>query len=167
MFSDEGVGAHLSRLLKRKYRFSSLEHTIDILDGGTLAQLLTPVIAQYDYCIIFDCLNADNAEVGDVFFFDYEDMPRGVNWQGSAHEAETLQTLAMMDLLGDRPPVKIIGAIPARVEGTTLKLTETMRKSAIVMERAAIKHLTELGFQIEAIEPDLTIQRVADEFGQN
>jgi hydrogenase maturation protease len=166
MFSDEGVGAHLSRLLKRKYRFSSAEHTIEIVDGGTLAQLLTPIIAQNDYAIIFDCISADNAAVGEVYFFDYEDMPRNVNWQGSAHEVEMLQTLAMMDMLGDRPRTKIIGVIPERIEATTLELSESVQQGAIVMEKTAIKHLREIGFSVEEIEPNLTIAQVAREFGQ-
>ncbi|MDR1911745.1 MAG: HyaD/HybD family hydrogenase maturation endopeptidase [Helicobacteraceae bacterium] len=166
MFSDEGVGAHLSRLLKQKYRFSSVNHTIDIADGGTLAQLLAPLIAAYDYLIIFDCVCADNGEVGDVYFFDYKDMPNGVNWQGSAHEVEMLQTLSMMDLLGDRPTTKIIGVVPQIVEGTTLTMSEAIQNSAIVMEKTAIKHLEELGFLVETIDPNITIQQVADNFGK-
>jgi hydrogenase maturation protease len=166
MFSDEGVGVHLSRLIKRKYRFVSAEHTIEIIDGGTLAQLLTPIIAQYDYCVIFDCVSADNAAIGDVFFFDYEDMPRGVRWQGSAHEVEMLQTLAMMDLLGDRPKTKIIGIIPRVVGGTTLQMTESTQKGAVLMEQTLITHLKELGVEAKIVDPDITIQQVADEFGR-
>jgi hydrogenase maturation protease len=167
MFSDEGVGAHLSRLLQRKYRFSSAEHTLKIVDGGTLAQLLTPIIAESDYAIIFDCISADDAAIGEVYFFDYEDMPRGVSWQGSAHEVEMLQTLSMMDLTGDRPRAKIIGVIPERIESTTLELSERVQKGAIIMEQTAIKHLAELGFTIETIEPNLTISQVAREFGRD
>jgi hydrogenase maturation protease len=166
MFSDEGIGVHLSRLLKRKYRFSSAEHTIEIVDGGTLAQLLTPIIAQFDYCLIFDCISADDADFGDVFFFDYEDMPRGVHWQGSAHEVEMLQTLAMMDMLGDRPRTKIIGIVPQVVGDTTLTMTESAKKGALVMEQTAIAHIKDLGVAVETIEPELTIQQVANEFGR-
>jgi hydrogenase maturation protease len=166
MFSDEGVGVHLSRLIKRKYRFASAEHSIDIIDGGTLAQRLTPIIVQYDYCVIFDCVSADNATVGDVFFFDYEDMPQGVCWQGSAHEVEMLQTLSMMDLLGDRPQTKIIGIIPQVVGGTTLQMTDSTQKGALVMEQALITHLKKLGVEVEIVDPNITIQQVADTFGQ-
>jgi hydrogenase maturation protease len=153
--------------LARKYRFRAAESEIDVIDGGTLAQTLTPIIAAHDYVVIFDCISADNGAIGDVYFFDYEDVPAGVNWQGSAHEVEMLQTLAMMDLVGDRPPVKIIGVIPERVGGATLQMTAPIQKSAIAMEKTALNHLTELGFSIETIEPTLTIQQVADAFGRD
>jgi hydrogenase maturation protease len=167
MFSDEGVGVHLSRLLQRKYHFVSAEHTIDIIDGGTLAQLLTPIIVRYDYCVIFDCISVDSGKAGDVYFFDYEDIPRGVNWHGSAHEVETLQTLAMMDLLGDRPRVKIVGVVPQRTDDTTLELSAVVQEGAVVMEKTAVKHLMELGFSVETLEPALTIARTAREFGRD
>jgi hydrogenase maturation protease len=165
MFADEGVGVHLCRLLSGKYRFSAADHTIEIVDGGTLAQLLSPIIAQFDYCVIFDCVAADGGKAGDVYFFDFTDIPNGVSYQGTAHEVEMLQTLAMMDLAGDRPPTKIIGIIPAAVEGTGLTMSEEVLKGAIVMEKVLVKHLTELGVNCEVIAPEISLQEVADQFG--
>ncbi|GHV07452.1 HybD peptidase [Campylobacterota bacterium] len=166
MFSDEGVGVHLCRLIREKYRFSSSEHTLEIIDGGTLAQLLTPIIAEFDYAIICDCISANDGNFGDVYFFDYESIPNHISWQSSAHEVEMLQTLAMMDLVGDRPMTKIVGIIPQVVGGTTLELTEPIQKGAMIMEKTVIKHLEELGFLVETINNNLTIQAIANHFGQ-
>ena len=161
MFSDEGVGVHLCRLVEQKYRFSSPEHTITFVDGGTLAQRLIPIIAEYEYLIVLDCVDAHDGEIGDVYFFDFENVPNTITWQGSAHEVEMLQTLTMMDMVGDRPPTKVVGIIPEVVDDTTLELTPAVLKGSSVMESVLLKHLVELGFSYQQIS-DIDIQSVAN-----
>ncbi len=161
MFSDEGVGVHLCRLVEQKYAFSSNEHMLTFVDGGTLAQRLIPIIAEYDYLIALDCVDANDGEIGDVYFFDFENVPNTISWQGSAHEVEMLQTLTMMDMMGDRPKTKVIGIIPEVVSDTTLKLTPAVLKGSLVMEDVLLKHLCELGFTYEQIG-SMNIQEVAD-----
>lgn len=161
MFSDEGVGVHLCHLAEEKYEFHSDEHTITFVDGGTLAQKLIPIIVEYDYLIMLDCVDANDGEIGDVYFFDFENVPDSISWQGSAHEVEMLQTLTMIDIVGDRPPTKIIGIIPEVVEATTLKLTKAVHKGSQLMEKILIEHLESLGFTVEK-KNDLDIQQVAD-----
>jgi len=161
MFSDEGVGVHLCRLMEEKYEFSSQEHTLDFIDGGTLAQRLIPIIVQYDYVIIFDCVNTNDGEVGDVYFFDFENVPDCITFQGSVHEVEMLQTLRMIDMLGDRPPTKIIGIIPEVVSETTLHLTDKLIAGTAIMEKVFLKHMDELGFKYR-IKQDIDIQSVAN-----
>ena len=161
MFSDEGVGVHLCRLVEQKYQFSSPEHTITFVDGGTLAQRLIPVIAEYEYLVVLDCVDAQDGKIGDVYFFDFENVPNTITWQGSAHEVEMLQTLTMMDLVGDRPTTKIIGIIPEVVDDTTLELTPAVLKGSVVMESVLLKHLVELGFTYEQMS-NIDIQSVAN-----
>lgn len=161
MFSDEGVGVHLCRLVEKKYAFSSSEHTLTFIDGGTLAERLIPIIVEYDYLIVLDCVDANDGEIGDVYFFDFENVPNSITWQGSVHEVEMLQTLSMMDLVGDRPPTKIVGIIPEVIEDTTLQLTDAVVKGSSVMESVLVKHLVELGFSYQQIS-DIDIQSVAN-----
>lgn len=161
MFSDEGVGVHLCRLVEKKYAFSSSEHTLTFIDGGTLAERLIPIIVEYDYLIVLDCVDANDGEIGDVYFFDFENVPNSITWQGSVHEVEMLQTLSMMDLVGDRPPTKIVGIIPEVIEDTTLQLTDAVVKGSSVMESVLLKHLVELGFLYQQIS-DIDIQSVAN-----
>jgi hydrogenase maturation protease len=162
MFSDEGVGVHLCRLVEQKYAFSSSEHSITFVDGGTLAERLIPIIVEYDYLIVLDCVDASDGQIGDVYFFDFENVPNSISFQGSAHEVEMLQTLTMMDMVGDRPPTKIIGVIPEVVADTTLKMTPAVIKGSHVMEKTLIKHLSELGFTCKQLS-DIDIQSVADQ----
>jgi len=146
LFGDEGIGVHLANLLDKKYEFDSDEHTVDIIDGGTLAQRLIPIITNYHYVIIIDCVNTVDGEIGDVFFFDFENVPDSITWQGSAHEVEMLQTLQMIDMAGDRPPTKIVGVVPFVIsENSTFELTDEIVKASVLMEKTIIDHLKTLG----------------------
>jgi hydrogenase maturation protease len=161
LFGDEGIGPHLANLLEEKYSFSSDEHSVDIIDGGTLAQRLIPIITEYDRVILIDCVNVDGAEVGDVYSFDFDKVPDYITWQGSAHEVEMLQTLQMIELMGDLPPVKIVGVIPYVIgEDSTFSLTDEVSKASITMERVLIDYLKSLDISVETRDENLKIADV-------
>ncbi|MBQ3675512.1 MAG: hydrogenase maturation protease, partial [Campylobacter sp.] len=68
MFSDEGIGVHFAKMLQKNYTFKSDEHSIEFIDGGTLANLLMPILAEFDEVLLIDCIDADGGEIGDVYF---------------------------------------------------------------------------------------------------
>ncbi len=159
--ADEGVGVHLCRTIEENYKFGSDGHTLDFIDGGTLAERLIPYIVEYDYMIVLDCVSVDGGKIGDVYFFDFDDVPDCISWQGSAHEVEMLQTLTMMDMVGDRPTTKIIGVIPEIISKTTLEMSQPVIDASFLMEKIFLKHVGELGFTYEKIS-NLHIQDVAN-----
>lgn len=162
LFGDEGIGVHLAHFLKRNYSFTSRDHSLEIIDGGTLAQGLIPLITSFDFVILLDCINADNAQIGDVFSFDFSAVPLNVNWQGTAHEVEMLQTLKMIEMLGDLPTIKIVATIPHILESdTTFELSSAIKNAALTMQNEVFKILESLGFGIEKIG-DLDLQEVAN-----
>lgn len=163
MFADEGIGVHFINLIQKNFKFSSDLHTIDFIDGGTLANFLSHVIVDYDHVIIIDCLDADDANIGEIYFFDFEDMPKSINWSGSAHELEMLQTLEMIDLVGDRPPTKILGIIPKRISPMSFILSDTIINSVEIMQKVLLKYLNEIGFKYEKVA-NLSIQDIANEW---
>ncbi|PAF52549.1 HyaD/HybD family hydrogenase maturation endopeptidase [Helicobacter sp. 13S00477-4] len=151
LFGDEGIGVHLSNLLKLNYKLSG-QHQIDIIDGGTMAATLIPIIISYDRVLILDCVSVENECVGEVYFFDFDNVPETITWAGSAHEVEMLQTLKLTALLEDLPPVKIIGIIPEVIgENTTFELSNKVKKGSVLAEKLAITYLQELGVKIEKI----------------
>lgn len=151
LFGDEGIGVHLSNLLKLNYAFSG-EHEVEIIDGGTMAQHLIPLITQYDSVLIIDSIDSEDAKIGDVYFFDFNAIPNQITWAGSAHEVEMLQTLRMIEMLGDLPPTKILGIKPFIIgEDPTFELTDAVKQGAKLMESQAIEHLKSLGVQVERI----------------
>ena len=155
LFGDEGIGVHFINYIKEKYRFES-EHELDIIDGGTLAQRLIPIIVAYDKLIIIDTINAPGVEAGEVYFFDFDAVPDAVDWQGSAHEVEMLQTLNMMDLVGDRPPTMIMGVVPTVIEATEFSLSEGVANAVPLMEHTLIEHFNDIGVKsIQRSEVDM------------
>ncbi len=155
LFGDEGIGVHFINYMDEKYRFDG-EHQIDIVDGGTLAQRLIPIIVEYDHLIIIDTINAPGVEAGEVYFFDFDAVPDAVDWQGSAHEVEMLQTLNMMDLVGDRPQTMIMGVVPTVIEATEFSLSEGVAAAVPLMENTLVRYLNDLGIEtVKKAEVDM------------
>jgi hydrogenase maturation protease len=161
LFGDEGIGVHMVNYLDEKYNFKG-PHQVDLIDGGTLAQRLIPIIVEYDKVFIFDTVDVDEGEIGDVYFFDFLEVPECISWQGSAHEVEMLQTLEMIHLMGDLPETKIIGVVPYVIgEDTTFTITEPVKKAAKLMEKILIDELKKLGVEVEVKNPDVDLQEIA------
>ena len=144
LFGDEGIGVHFINYIEKKYRFEG-EHAIEFVDGGTLAQRLIPIIEEYDHLIIIDTINAHGVKAGEVYFFDFDTVPDAVNWQGSAHEVEMLQTLNMMDLAGDLPPTMIMGVVPTVIEITEFSLSPSVSNAVPLMEKTLLEYLKSMG----------------------
>ena len=138
---------------------------IRFIDGGTLASFLMPTMAEFDEILLVDCIDAEGAKGGEVYFFDYDAMPKQISWSGSAHEVEMLQTLQMMDLCGDLPHVKILAIVPQRIEEASFKLSSVILESSKTMEKTALRYLSDLGFAHEKIA-DLSAQDIADRFAK-
>lgn len=162
LFQDEGMGVHFIHFLDEKYEFLSDKNTLSIVDGGTLAQRLIPEIVKYDEVIIVDCIDADNSKAGDVYFFDYKNTPSYVNWQGSAHEVEMLQTLNMIDMNKDLPTTNVLGIIPKRIsDDTTFELSSEIINAVITMESVVLKHLEKLNISVKIRNMNTTIENIS------
>ncbi len=162
LFQDEGIGAHFIHYMDEKYEFNSKEHTISIVDGGTLAQRLIPLIVKYDKVFVIDCIDALNSKPGDVYFFDYLNAPAEVDWQGSAHEVEMLQTLNMIKMNGDLPSTDVLGIIPKRVaDDTTFELSSEIIKAIPTMEHTLLNAIKDLGVEVEIKNAEMTIEKMA------
>jgi len=155
LFGDEGIGVHFINYIDQKYAFEG-EHEIELIDGGTLAQRLIPIMVEYDHLIIIDTINAPGVKAGEVYFFDFDAVPDAVNWQGSAHEVEMLQTLNMMDLAGDRPPTMIMGVVPTVIEITEFSLSQAVSDAVPLMEKTLLDYLKTLGMDaVKQTEVDI------------
>lgn len=165
MYSDEGIGVHISQVLKKNYKFTNDKNSVDFVDGGTLATLLIPLICDYDRVIIIDCIEADDVKIGDVYFFDFGDLPSYVNFSGSAHEIEMLQTLTMLDITDERPPTKILGIVPKRVVPMSFDLSKEILKGSKLAEKIVLKELENLGFFYEKIA-NFDAQDIANEYSK-
>lgn len=162
LFGDEGIGVHLCNLLKVNYSFHSNKHTIEFVDGGTLANMLIPLIVEYNHVLLLDCVSVESASIGDVYSFPFDKVPSCITWAGSAHEVEMLQTLFLTQMMGDLPHVHVIGIVPEVIgEDTAFKLSDSLLKGAITMEQNALNYIESLGFQIHKIK-DIPLQEIAN-----
>ena len=163
LFGDEGIGVHLAHYLKVNYSFSSPKDSIEFIDGGTLAQALIPLIVEYDYVLMLDSVDVKDAKIGDVYSFPFSALPKQVTWAGSAHEVEMLQTLRLMEVMGDLPPLHIVGVIPKIIgEDSTFELSSELLANFETMEREALNHIKNLGFSIKR-ENHIPIQQIAND----
>ncbi|WP_104746895.1 HyaD/HybD family hydrogenase maturation endopeptidase [Helicobacter bilis] len=162
LFGDEGIGVHLCNYLKVNYTFDSKEHTITFVDGGTLANMLIPLIVEYDHVLLLDCVSVENAQIGDVYSFSFDKIPSCITWAGSAHEVEMLQTLHLTKMMGDLPQVHVIGIVPEIIgEDTAFSLSESLLMGALTMEQNAISYLENLGFHISKTK-NIPLQEIAN-----
>ena len=163
LFQDEGIGAHFVHYLDEKYEFISEESTVSIVDGGTLAQRLIPEIVKYDEVIVVDCVDALDSKAGDVYFFDYKKTPSHINWQGSAHEIEMLQTLNMIDMNHDLPTTNVLGVIPKRVaDDTTFDLSAEIITAVNLMEKVTTNYLEKIGVTSNIINAETNIELISE-----
>ena len=158
LFGDEGIGVHFINYMGEKYSFEG-EHQLDIIDGGTLAQRLIPIMVEYDEIIIIDTINASGVKAGEVYFFDFDRIPDAVDWQGSAHEVEMLQTINMMDLAGDRPKTMIMGVVPTVIEATEFSLSKGIIDAVPLMEKTLLEYLEGLGLRSN-YQKDVSIETI-------
>lgn len=156
LFADEGIGVHFVNYIEDNYQFSHPLYQLDIADGGTLAQGLIPMLCQYDDMIVVDTVNASGVKPGEVYFFDFDKAPSEIDWQGSAHEVEMLQTLNMMEMVGDRPKTYILGVTPTVLEPMVLGITERIEAAVPLMEKTLIAHLQQRNFECKRIN-DISI----------
>ncbi|WP_028110917.1 HyaD/HybD family hydrogenase maturation endopeptidase [Ferrimonas futtsuensis] len=159
LYADEGIGVHFANYFQKAYKFEG-QPQLEFMDGGTLANALIPLIAPYDHLVVVDTINSANANFGDVFFFNFDRAPAEVDWQGSAHEVEMLQTLNMMDMVGDRPETYVLGVVPTVLESMSFELTDQVKGAVPTMEKALVGHLETLGIRATKVK-DLDIQALA------
>ncbi|MGM0518283.1 MAG: HyaD/HybD family hydrogenase maturation endopeptidase [Campylobacterota bacterium] len=164
LFQDEGIGAHFVHYIDEKYDFRSSDYEVVIIDGGTLAQRLIPEIIKHHEIVVIDCIDASDSKPGDVYFFDYKQVPSNINWQGSAHEVEMLQTLNMIDMNKDLPNTHILGVVPKRVaDDTTFELSSEIIRAIDTMEDRLKKHIKSHRIDLEIRNSNTSIKQIAYE----
>ncbi|MCE3039341.1 HyaD/HybD family hydrogenase maturation endopeptidase [Helicobacter anatolicus] len=161
LFGDEGIGVHLCNYFKVNYKLYT-QHQVDFIDGGTLAQSLIPIIVEYDEVLILDCVSVDGAKVGDVYHFSFTQIPNVITWAGSAHEVEMLQTLRLVEAMGDLPPVYIVGIVPYIIgEDTTFMLSQGILQGVKVMEQVILDFFKKHEIKYEKIK-NIDLQVIAN-----
>lgn len=142
LMGDDGVGPYLTRLLEASYEFAT---GVSVLDAGTPGFDMLPRLLELDALILVDTVKAAG-EPGELRFYrkeqilNFADLPRT-----SPHQPTVRESLLTAELHGEGPrEVLLIGVIPQKVDAGT-SLSEPVRASLPLMERAVLDELNRLG----------------------
>jgi hydrogenase maturation protease len=73
-----------------------------------------------------------------------------------------LQTLQMIEMMGDLPETKIIGVVPYVIgEDTTFNITDEVQKAAELMEKILINELKKLGVKVKVKNENVKLTEIA------
>jgi len=144
LYGDEGVGVVLVQRLKEKYTFPA---RLEIVDGGTLAWNLLPLLAGREHVVLVDAVAA---EVGEIYRFTLHDIPSAIQYgKLSSHEWEMPELLRAMELHGDPPPTTFIAmGVSALAEVSAnlqTQLSPRIEQRMEALEQVVLQTLETLG----------------------
>lgn len=146
LYGDEGVGVALVNRLQTRYRFPE---RLEILDGGTLAWNLLPLIAGREQVIVVDAVAA---EPGAIYRFGLHEIPSAIQYgKLSSHEWEMPELLTAMEIHGDLPPTTFIaiGVHPLALVSQSLQteLSPMIEARLGALESVVLQELQRLGIE--------------------
>jgi hydrogenase maturation protease len=125
LLKDEGIGVHVARTLQEA-GFASPDGDVEVVDGGTSPEALDSAEGA-DKLIIVDAA-VGGCEPGTIYRFRPDDVSAEPRLLTSLHDLSLLDSLRMMQALGNPPRETVIIAVePAEVDWG-LELTPTLRK---------------------------------------
>jgi hydrogenase maturation protease len=123
LLKDEGIGVHVVRALK-EMNLACLDGEVEVVDGGTSPDAFDTAEGA-DKLIIVDAARG-GCEPGTVYRFAPDEVSGGPKLLYSLHDLGLLDSLRMMEAVGDPPrDTVIIGVEPAEVDWG-LDLTPTL-----------------------------------------
>ena len=138
VLSDDGLGVHVVRRLRDRYR---LRDRVELVEGGTAGLLLLPHLADARRVIIVDAIDT-GAPAGTLVRLTGEKWGSAFAHHLTPHDVGLRDLLGAARLSGVWPSQLVIhGAQPANTEiGTTL--SEPLAAALDPLARAVLAHLT-------------------------
>ena len=122
LLSDEGVGVHVIKELKKM----SLPPGIEIMEGGTDGFGLIHIITDTDRLIVIDSVKG-GSEPGTLYKFDIKDAPKTPDlFKTSVHQIGILEVINLSSLIGKTPETTVIGVEPKSIL-TSMELTDEVK----------------------------------------
>lgn len=151
-YGDEGVGVVLVNQLKEKYTFPE---RLEVVDGGTLAWNLLPLLSGREQVIVVDAVAA---EPGEIYRFSLHDIPSAIQYgKLSSHEWEMPELLSTMELYGDLPPTTFIAigvnSLAEVSANLQIQLSPLIEKHLETLERVVLRELESLGIPLIKNDP--------------
>ncbi len=155
LLKDEGVGVRMIERMLRKYAFPP---DVEAVDGGTLGLSLLSIIDRADRLLVVDAIK-NRGKPGDTYRFDFEDIPYALRAKNSLHQADLMECLKLIELVGTRPETVIVGVEPKDISPYGVELTKPVQDSLERLEAMILAELERWGASLcpldseEAEEP--------------
>ncbi len=146
LLTDEGLGVRVVHELIARYDFPD---NVKLVDGGVLGLSLTGTMMEADQVIVLDAVNGGD-EPGTIYRFTWDAKPEHIQYKDSMHQIDLMETMALLPLMGDPPPVLILGVEFSDIDNWGLELTEAVEKAVEPLIELTLKELAELGVSATA-----------------
>lgn len=132
LLSDEAIGLHVVRWLEK----TPLPPKVELVEAGTPGLDLAFLFVGRQKVVVVDAVDAE-ASPGTIFRIPIEELKQ--NGSGiSAHDFGLVEAWRLAEVLGPRPEVVVIGAVPKSLEpgmGLSPELREVLPKIAEAVQR--------------------------------
>ena len=124
LLSDEGMGIHIVNKLQQNGSFKDTEFvdigtsTLDI--GSFLSDDLQKIV-------IVDCIKTAEYKEGTVFKLTLDDLRARQLNKFSLHQMELVDSLKLLSIANNLPPVIIIGVVPHNISTFSINLSQEMQ----------------------------------------
>ena len=148
LLQDEGVGVRVVEQLQRQYRISGM---VQVLDGGTASMSLAEHIRNRDHLIVVDAVRTGQAP-GTVITLSGDEVPAFFQSRVSPHQMGLADTLAVLDLMGEKPAeITVIGVEPKDLD-VGLELSDLVSTRVDELVIRLVGKLLSLGFEVDAVD---------------
>jgi hydrogenase maturation protease len=150
LLKDEGIGVHVVRVLQ-EMSLASPKEEVEVVDGGTSPAAFDSAEG-VDKLIIVDAARG-GGEPGTIYRFTPDQVSGGPKLLTSLHDLGLLDSLRMMESLGNPPrETVIIGVEPAEVDWG-LELTPALRGKLPDVVRRVVEEQAGAGSQSTKDKP--------------
>lgn len=111
LLMDEGVGVHaVHAFLEEEW-----PEGVEFIDGGTFTQDMFDVFKGYEKVLVLDVVRGGKAP-GTVYRLTENQLKEDQDQSLSLHDIDLLDSLAMAELLGNKPELSVLGIEPAKID---------------------------------------------------
>lgn len=141
---DDGAGVEAVDRLSHRWE---LADGVRVLDGGTLGLALLPYLRSAEHVILVDAVLTGQA-AGTIVRFDGEEVFSVARGRMSCHQVGVADVLDCARLLGDAPPVTLVGIAASNVSAMAPPSEEVSARIDALVERV-VAEIRALGFGAE------------------
>jgi hydrogenase maturation protease len=120
LLSDEGMGIHIVNKLKEQESFKDTEF-VDI--GTSTLDIGSFLSDELQKIVIVDCIKTAEYKEGTVFKLTLDDLRARQLNKFSLHQMELVDSLKLLSIANNLPPVMIIGVVPHNISTFSMELS--------------------------------------------